>query len=62
MIGKYSSNELIQKLRNEKFSMTIDESTDRECVKHLAIVVRHLSHKGISTDEFLTLIPVSNVD
>ena len=58
-----STGELVKRLRSEKFSITIDESTDRGCVKHLAVVVRHLTPKfNKVVDEFLALIPVSCIE
>ncbi|VEN57131.1 unnamed protein product [Callosobruchus maculatus] len=40
ILGKESLNNLCQDLRQHKFSLIIDESTDRSTIKHLCLVVR----------------------
>ncbi len=38
--GKEYHEQLIQLLRENKFSLIVDESTDKGCVKHLCMVAR----------------------
>ena len=39
--GKESREQLLRLLRKHKFSLIVDESTDKDCVKHLCIVESH---------------------
>lgn len=39
-IGKKQLDELVNILKNTKFSLIVDESTDRGCTKHLCLVCR----------------------
>lgn len=41
VIGKQNESEICEILKNTKFSLIIDESTDRACTKHLCLVVRY---------------------
>ena len=57
VIGKSSFEELISLLRSNKFSLIVDESTDKGCVKHLAVVARVVID-GTIKYSFLILNPV----
>lgn len=59
--GAYGQEEVINIIKEEKFSLIIDESTDRSSVKHLALVVRYMFKNRIC-DSFLTLIPVAEAN
>ncbi|CAG9763422.1 unnamed protein product [Ceutorhynchus assimilis] len=48
---------LIELMKNNKFSVIADESTDTSCIKHLCLVVRMCIENKIE-DNFLDLIPV----
>lgn len=51
---------IISLMQNNKFSIIVDESTDRACTKNLSIVVRvNCENKSIK-DYFLALIPVQD--
>lgn len=41
VIGKRHEEEICEILTNNKFSLIIDESTDRSCTKHLCLVCRY---------------------
>lgn len=57
--GTYSSQTLIETLRDNKFSLIINETTDRTTKKHLCLVARVLiNHR--TEDCFLTVLPVEN--
>lgn len=58
VIGRYSFENLVQTLKNQKFSLIIDESTDISTTKNLVMVVRFNSESGVR-DEFLALLEVS---
>lgn len=45
--------------RNNHFSLTADESTDKGCTKHLALVGRVTAEYGVK-DSFLTQIPLTS--
>ncbi|CAH1106949.1 unnamed protein product [Psylliodes chrysocephalus] len=49
--------DVINILRNSKCSLIIDESTDRSCTKHLALICRYFQN-GKIFDGFLRLIPI----
>ncbi len=36
--GKFSSTNLMENMRHSKFSVIVDESTDKGCTKHLCMV------------------------
>lgn len=57
VIGKYSFDSLVSSLQVSKFSLIVDESTDKGCIKHLALVARVVLNYDVS-DCFLALIPV----
>lgn len=50
---------LLARMKNNKFSIIVDESTDCSSVKHLAVLVRMVINFTIK-DEFLCLLPISN--
>lgn len=60
VIGKTSFEEIVAHMRENKFSILIDESTDRSSKKHLAVVVRTCLNLLDVRDEFLCLLPVSD--
>ncbi|KAB0790115.1 hypothetical protein PPYR_15566, partial [Photinus pyralis] len=41
VLGKKNEEEICEILKSVKFSLVIDESTDRTCTKHLCLVVRY---------------------
>lgn len=41
VIGKKNEEEICEILKQNKFSLIIDESTDRSCTKHLCLVCRY---------------------
>lgn len=55
--GSFNKKTICDILKEKKFSIIIDESTDKGCTKHLAVVVRFRDNH-ITRDELLTLIPV----
>ena len=57
VIGATSKEELINNLKTQKFSIIVDESTDKGCTKHLCLLAR-LIHGGEANDVFLDLVPV----
>lgn len=59
VLGRKKSDELINLLRENCFSLMVDESTDRGCTKHLALVARVATPEGIK-GSFLTLFPLEN--
>lgn len=59
VIGKCSKEELRDIMKENKFSLIVDESTDKGCTKHLCIVVRTLIGEKVA-DAFYDLIPVEN--
>lgn len=63
VLGPYNSQKLLDLMKNEKFSLIVDESTDKGCTKHLAMVVR-IRQGGIRNahveDLFLTLVPIKD--
>lgn len=58
-IGEYSKSLVIEDLRNNIFSILIDESTDYSSIKQLAIVARYVKN-GIVYDRSLELIPIAD--
>lgn len=61
VIGQESFNTLCEDLRQVKFSLIIDESTDRSTTKHLCLVVRYVKNNHVR-DFFFGLIPVVTAD
>lgn len=61
VLGDQGFNTLLQHLRNVKFSLIVDESTDRKCEKDLCMVVRSYRDNSIK-DDFLGLIKLSAAD
>lgn len=61
VIGKTSFDSLCEDLRQHKFSLIIDESTDRSTIKHLCLVARYVKNYRIK-DCFLGLIPLNVAD
>ncbi|XP_023311317.1 zinc finger BED domain-containing protein 5-like [Anoplophora glabripennis] len=59
VIGKKNEKEICEILSNTKFSLIIDESTDRSCTKHLCLVCRYRHNKTIQ-DSFLALLPLKD--
>ncbi|XP_063230874.1 uncharacterized protein LOC134535624 [Bacillus rossius redtenbacheri] len=57
--GKISSQNLNKVLQENKFSIIVDESTDKGCIKHLCIVARTVKDCTVS-DAFFGLIPVQD--
>ncbi|XP_018403791.1 PREDICTED: uncharacterized protein LOC108780510, partial [Cyphomyrmex costatus] len=55
--GQKAFEEIITKLKIHKFSLIVDESTDHNCVKHLAIIARFSQNFEIN-DTFVTLLPI----
>ncbi|KAJ8980514.1 hypothetical protein NQ317_007934 [Molorchus minor] len=59
VMGLYSFRAIIEVLKNNKFSLIIDETTDRATIKHMCLVVRVMFNDNVS-DCFLTLLPVES--
>lgn len=57
--GQEQKEQLIQHLKKNKFSLIVDESTDKGCVKHLCMVVRVMIENSVK-DCFLGLVPVKD--
>jgi hypothetical protein len=57
-IGKSNFEELILKMKTNKFSILVDESTDKTDEKHLAVVVRTCLNNLDVRDEFLCMLDV----
>lgn len=57
--GASEKEQLVADLKTSKFSLLIDESTDRGCVKLLAVVVRYYKN-GEIRDALLGLVPVQD--
>ncbi|GBP27650.1 hypothetical protein EVAR_12694_1 [Eumeta japonica] len=55
--GKLSHTELVKTLQTEKFSLIVDESTDKSTTKHLALIARTAVDFNVE-DQFLCLIPI----
>ncbi|XP_075543858.1 zinc finger BED domain-containing protein 5-like [Dermacentor variabilis] len=60
VLGEESREELCELLRTQKFSLLVDESTDKATVKHLSLVARVMNADGGIMDAFLDLVPVSD--
>lgn len=59
VIGEYSLEELILRLKHSLFCIMVDESTDCSSTKSLAIVARTVTNLQVK-DEFLGLMPIAN--
>lgn len=59
--GKTSFNDLCDDLRQNKFFLTIDESTERSTIKHLCLVVLYVKNYHIQ-DCFLGLISLEDAN
>ncbi|XP_050717436.1 uncharacterized protein LOC126999147 [Eriocheir sinensis] len=57
--GRESSKQLITHLQSSKFSLIVDESTDKGCIKHLCMVARTLVDDEVK-DCFLGLIQLED--
>ena len=57
--GQAAENKLILLLQKNKFSLIVDESTDKAKIKHLALITR-TSIKFDIKDDFLCLLPVTD--
>lgn len=57
--GKFSSTNLIENMKHSKFSIIVDESTDKGCIKHLCMVARMLVDDQVKHC-FLGLIPLKD--
>ncbi|KAL1478592.1 hypothetical protein MTO96_034971 [Rhipicephalus appendiculatus] len=60
VLGEQSRQEIVECLRKQKFSLLVDESTDKGTVKHLSLVARVMNDNGDVVDAFLDLVPVSD--
>lgn len=61
VLGNTMFSDLVLRLKNTKFSLIIDESTDLSTVKHLVLIVRFYDQSVQKTcDEFLSLIEVKD--
>lgn len=60
VLGKQGCEELMQLLRENKFSLIVDESSERGMEKHLSMAVKVLCNSSI-IDVFLGLIPMKDV-
>lgn len=61
VLGEHGFDTLRQHLRNVKFSLIVDESTDRKCEKEMCMVVRSYRDDNIK-DDFFGLIKLSSAD
>lgn len=59
IIGATGFDDLVQYIKNNKFSLLVDESTDISAVKNLALVVRVCDNYKVD-DQFLTLLSIAN--
>ena len=59
VLGAQKRDDIYEILRNSPFSLIVDESTDRGCTKHLALVARVATHETVK-DVFLALIPLES--
>ncbi|XP_074035368.1 uncharacterized protein [Leptinotarsa decemlineata] len=55
--GKLSHSELVETLKTERFSLIVDENTDKSTTKHLALIARTTVDFKVE-DNFLCLIPI----
>lgn len=61
VLGEHGFDTLRQHLRNVKFSLIVDESTDRKCEKDMCMMVRSYRDDNIK-DDFFGLIKLSSAD
>uniref|UniRef100_A0A6P7GZ46 Uncharacterized protein LOC114348295 n=1 Tax=Diabrotica virgifera virgifera TaxID=50390 RepID=A0A6P7GZ46_DIAVI len=59
VLGQYSFETSIELLRSKKFSLIVDESTDKGSIKHLALVAR-IFHVNKIIDLFFGLRAIAN--
>lgn len=59
VFGQESFEQLIKTLQERKFSLIVDESTDKGCIKHLCLVAKTKVDSDVK-DCFLGLIPVED--
>ncbi|CAG4940747.1 unnamed protein product [Parnassius apollo] len=57
--GKTAEENLMQNLKENYFSLLVDESTDKSAIKHLALIARVVNTNYEVEDKFLTLIPIT---
>lgn len=57
--GKAAENQLISTLQRNKFSLIVDESTDKSKIKHLALIARTCIEFNVK-DNFLCLIHITD--
>lgn len=57
--GQVAEDHIINRLKNNKFSLIVDESTDRSTTKHLALIARTAINFKVK-DNFLGLLKVSS--
>lgn len=62
VIGETEKLKLISHLKNNYFSLIIDESTDKSCIKHMALVCRTVGEDFNTNDYFLSLIPLNQAN
>ncbi|XP_072384804.1 zinc finger BED domain-containing protein 5-like [Diabrotica undecimpunctata] len=62
VLGRQSFQSTCQELRRMKFSLIVDESTDRSTIKHLCLVVRYVNDNNNIQDIFLGLIKLTGAD
>jgi hypothetical protein len=58
VIGSYNFNNTINLLNTRKFSLIVDESTDKGTIKNLALVAR--IYNNVVEDRFLGLVPIAD--
>lgn len=59
-LGKTDFEDILNKMKTNKFSILVDESTDRTAEKHLAVVVRTCTENHNVEDELLCLLQVTD--
>lgn len=57
--GATDKENIINYIKNNKFSLLVDESSDRGCIKHLCLIVRFYEDYKV-TDAFLGLVPIQD--
>jgi hypothetical protein len=62
ILAQHSFDFLCTQLRKKKFSLIVDESTDRTTEKHLCLTVRYLDNNYCAKDDFFGLIKLSGTD
>lgn len=61
-IAKQASQKVISALRNKKFSLIVDETTDVSMVKSLVLVARYVDSARVVQDRFTALLELTKVD